>query len=420
MSEKGGNFSPTKIDQREKYSEFLPIRVNMLGRFSLSMGGQVILEDQGQSKKVWNLFAYLIANRHRVLGPTELLDLLCSDERSDDPSKAVKNLVYRLRRILNNSPLPKADYIVQKGGIYRWNEKIPLEVDVDLFQQKWKDAKKLYLDDESSLQNYLEAISLYEGRFLPRFIYEEWTVSLATQYQRIFMECVSSAFTIIEKRKGYEAIIPICERAILMDPFDEEIYTIYIKSLTKLNRQREALNAYEAITDKLYSEMGVNPSKELTHLYKSMLKTLKNVETDLISIKEDLNERRQAEGAYYCEYEIFKDLYRFMMRSVERSGESIYIMLCTLTNENDGILDVEAEHVGKAMEKLKEAISQTLRKGDVFARYSCSQYVVMLPNITCDNSEMVEERIANAYRKQYASKFVKLHFKLQPLISTWE
>lgn len=391
------------------------IRVNMLGSFSLSVDGKVVLEEQGQSKKVWNLLAYLIANRNRSLRPTELPELLCSDERIDDPAKAVKNLIYRLRRLLKSSQLPHEEYIIQKGGIYRWNTEIPLELDIDLFQESWKEAKNAHLNNELALKNYLRAISLYVGKFLPHFVYDEWVQSWASNYQRIFMECVANAFTIIETRKGYESILPICEKAIALDPFDEEIYTIYIKSLSKLNRQREALNAYETITGRLYSKMGVNPSKKLTTLYKSMLKSLKSVETDLVTIKQDLNEQCVLEGAYYCEYEIFKDIYRFIARGVERKGESVLIMLCTLTDNKDATLDLEVEHVEKTMAKLKMVIGDSLRKGDLYARYSCSQYVIMLPDTEIENSELVGQRIVNAYKKQNLTQFVKLHYKIQPL-----
>jgi len=90
--------------------EFLePIRVNMFGTFSFNKEETVLLEDEGKSRKVWNLLAYLLVQRGRKLAPTELPELLCSDDRSDDPLNVVKNLVYRLRKMLAASQFAPKD-----------------------------------------------------------------------------------------------------------------------------------------------------------------------------------------------------------------------------------------------------------------------------------------------------------------------
>jgi len=390
-----------------------PIKVNMLGTFSLSYGGNVLLEDQGRTRKVWNLFAYLIVNRNKQLSPSELPDILCSDERSEDPAKAVKNLVYRLRCTLADSKMPELNYITQKGGVYSWNKDVPIEVDADVFAEKWKAATKAGQDSEEALRLYLDAIDLYNGKFLPRLGYEEWTVNLSVFYHRIFTECIKQVFRILSEKEDYAPLIPVCEKAIALDPCDEDIYIIYITALTKLNKQKEALAAYEVITGKLYNELGINPSKELSELYREILKNIKSVESDLINIKNDLNEKGAIDGTFCTEYEIFKDIYRFIARGVERTGTSVFIMLLTVTDNKDEL--PKAESLKTAMERLKFVIANVLRKGDLFAQYSVSQYVVMLPGTSFENGCMVGDRILSAYKKAGAARNIKLQYKLQPL-----
>lgn len=395
-------------------AELCPIRIDMLGRFALSYDGDVMLEDEGRMHKVWSLLAYLIANHDRKLEPQELPELLCSDERSNDPMRAVKNLVYRLRCLLADSQLPEANYIVQKGGIYGWNSDIPYEIDAELFVNFYKQAEQMDSHNiEGKLDLYLKAIDLYKGKFLPRSAYDEWSVSLSTYYQRIYIEAIRKAYGLMEWNQDFSKMIEICEKAIEIDPYDEDLYIIYIKSLISESRHKDALSAYDSIVNRLYSELGVNPSKELSLLYREIIKTIKSVETDLLAIKADLNEEGAAEGSYYCEYEIFKDIYRFIARGVERTGASIFIMLCTLTDKNDEIPSIE--HLGDAMETLKTVVGRALRKGDLFARYSNSQYVLMLPGTSYENGCMIGERIIGAYKKNRISGRVKLHYKLQPL-----
>lgn len=389
------------------------IKIYMLGKFALEYDGQIMIENEGRIHKVWTLLGYLLTNHNRKLGAHELPELLCGDDRSNEPVKAVKNLVYRLRCLLAESGLPKENYIVQNGGIYGWNNDLNCTIDTDEFTQSYNKAKKLFYDSDKAIEFYLQAISIYKGKFLPHAAYDEWAVNSTIYYHRLFIDCVICLYQLLKKKEAYEPMLPVCEKAINIDTYDEDIYKIYIHCLTKLGRHKEALAAYETITTGLYDELGVNPSKELRSLYRDIIKTLKSVETDLMVIKEDLNEGGHAECSYFCEYEIFKDIYRFIARRVNRTGQSIFIMLCTLTDNQDEL--PSTENLADAMEVLKTSIGKTLRKCDLFSRYSHSQFVVMLPDISYENGCMVGRRIESAYKKNKVSKVVIMHYKLLPL-----
>lgn len=396
-----------------------PIKVNTLGSFSISYEDAILLVGQGRSYKVWNLLAYLIVNRNKSLSPSELMEVLCSEEGIQDPANAVKNLVYRLRCNIAKSKMPPLNYVVQSGGIYSWNNDIPIEVDADLFVNKWKAASSLNVSNDEALLLYLEAIDLYEGRFIPSLEYEEWTVSLSVYYHTIFTECVKQVFRILSDREDYLSIISICEKAIALDPYEEDIYIIYIYALIKMDRQKEAFTQYELIKGILYNELGVNPSEEMCELYKEIIKSINSVELDLKNIRNELNEKSTIDGAFCTEYEIFKEIYRFVSRGLERSGSSVYLMLITL---NDGKkTSSKSASLITAMDKLKTTISSALRKGDLFTQYSRSQFVVMLPGTSLENGFMVGERIVSAYKKSGASRNVDVKYKLQPIDSSlWD
>ncbi|MBN7773389.1 AfsR/SARP family transcriptional regulator [Clostridium aminobutyricum] len=398
---------------KEKLSDVNQLEIYMLGRFALVHEGKVVLEDEGRTHKVWTLLGYLLAHHNRKLGPQELPELLCGDDRSNDPARTVKNLVYRLRCMLADSELPEQNYILQKGGIYGWNIELNYTIDVNEFTNKYQTAVRMHDDPDGALKLYLEALRLYKGKFMPHAAYDEWAVTLTTYYHRVFLDAVFSTYKLLEQKQDFTTMLPICEKAISIDPYEEEVYKIYIHCLTKLGRHKDALSAYEAITSRLYDDMGVNPSKELRSLYREIVKTLKSVETDIMIIKEDLNEGGNVNCCYYCPYEIFKDIYRFIARGVERTGTSFFIMLCTLTDNKDEMPSIQ--YLGEAMENLKFCIGTSLRKSDVFARYSNSQYVIMLPGTSYENGQMVGERILNSYKKNKSSKHVKLHYKLNPL-----
>ena len=67
------------------------------------------------------------------------------------------------------------------------------------------------------------------------------------------------------------------------------------------------------------------------------------------------------------------------------------------------------------MENLKNLMCLNLRRGDVAARCSVSQYIVMLPQANYENACMVMERIVRAFFRQYPHSPAQLRYSVQPL-----
>ncbi|WP_418704264.1 BTAD domain-containing putative transcriptional regulator, partial [Anaerotruncus massiliensis (ex Liu et al. 2021)] len=205
----------------------------------------------------------------------------------------------------------------------------------------------------------------------------------------------------------------IAQKAIIIDQFEERAHITLIDAMIHQGKQQQALSHYNYVTDLFYRELGVSPSEPLRNLYREISKTVNSVETDLQVIKEDLNESNLVKGAYYCEYEVFKNMYRVEARSAARTGQSIFIGLLTVTDMHDGVPEIKL--LGKTMKQLLETIRNSLRKGDIVSRFSATQYVLMLPTVTFENGSMVLDRIVKRFRAEHPSKLVKIHSKLLPL-----
>ena len=63
------------------------------------------------------------------------------------------------------------------------------------------------------------------------------------------------------------------------------------------------------------------------------------------------------------------------------------------TQQND------ASMIEKGMEQLESVLLNNLRKGDVIARWSSNQYVLMLPGLAYEHGEKVMQRIKNAFNQ---------------------
>ena len=53
---------------------------------------------------------------------------------------------------------------------------------------------------------------------------------------------------------------------------------------------------------------------------------------ELGDIKERLKDDDVRGGAFYCSLPSFRDSYRLVSRIIERNGQSVYLMLCSITN----------------------------------------------------------------------------------------
>ena len=389
------------------------IQVKMLGQFSIRCGDVAFSDTVGRTKQVWMLLEYLILNRKREVSQEELISILWETGNSENPSNALKNLVYRLRTMLAQSDLPSLDYILYKRGAYSWNSEIPCQVDVEFLEEYWSQAEKPEASEEERLEACWKAIELYEGRFLPKSSYEQWVASLSSYYHQIYLNSIWVICPLLESRRRYKQIVQICRKAVAIDEYEETLYEILINALIQLGDHKEALKQYEHITDKLYRDLAVNPTCRIRDLYRQIISAIKGVERDILVIKEDLQETDQAMGAYFCEYEVFKSMYQVMARRVQRTGQSGYILLFTLTDTENEI--PQPKVLNRAIGLLQTAIGDSLRKGDIYARFSNSQYVVMLTSINYENCEVVSRRIETRFYLLMRNKKVLLHKKMHPM-----
>ena len=208
-------------------------------------------------------------------------------------------------------------------------------------------------------------------------------------------------------------MISLCRKASAIDPYDEFIHCQMIKALMAEGSQQAAMRHYEFVTELFYSQLAVNPTEELTALYKEIAKTTNCKEVDLGVIKEGLNEKEKKNLAFYCEYEFFKDIYRLEARSASRNGRAVHVALITILGSNGNDLPKKAQNM--AMERLMDMIASNLRRGDVFTRYSLSQYLIMLPSANFENGNAVVLRIIKAFKQRYPKMHVDLRYRLLPL-----
>ena len=98
---------------------------------------------------------------------------------------------------------------------------------------------------------------------------------------------------------------------------------------------------------------------------------------------------------------------------MERSGQSIFVALFTVSSVSGGSLSHDKNE--QMMDILNDVLIGCLRRGDVVARYSPSQYIVMLPTVTYENSDIIIKRVRKAFGEMYKGSVVTLECKVTPI-----
>ena len=107
-------------------------------------------------------------------------------------------------------------------------------------------------------------------------------------------------------------------------------------------------------------------------------------------------------GAFYCSLPSFRDTYRLVSRIIERNGQSVYLMLCSITNGKGMPMD-KPDKLEVLSSELQNTIQQCLRKGDSFTKYSPSQFLILLVGTNKENCSMIFDRIQRYFSREHKS-----------------
>ncbi|MBQ8787330.1 MAG: diguanylate cyclase [Oscillospiraceae bacterium] len=131
-------------------------------------------------------------------------------------------------------------------------------------------------------------------------------------------------------------------------------------------------------------------------------------QVDLVHLREIMGRADSGKGAYLMDYDNFHHVYNFIRRFVERNNHDVSTVLFTAVSNNGS--EPEIEEIETALELLEKAIYTSLRRVDVSTRYSSKQLIVILMDANTQNSEMVAQRIIDAFSQLYTNDKIRLEY----------
>lgn len=383
------------------------LQVQMLGQFTLRYGDRTISDSDDRSRRVWSLLAYMLYNHGRSFAQEELIHLYWSNgEKSADPGNALKSIFHRIRTALDKlQPGLGRLLIRRKAGRYFWNNVMPLSLDIEDFEA--------HFHDDVRLAEYQAALALYAGDPLPRMTDEIWTIPIVAYYHSLYTRAAAGAIELLEKQERTVEAVALCRRAIHIEPYQEDLYEHLMRGLLRTGDMKGAMSVYEEMSEQLFAHFGVMPSETLRTLYRQATRTVNDRTLTMDEVCSQLEEPAPHGGAMVCEYDFFKILYRSEVRSIARNGHSANICLLSVSGKDGEML--ARRSLDPAMNNLQVLVQNNLRRGDVIARCSISQYIILLPQANYENSRMVADRLVSAFYRRYPHSPARLRYTVQPL-----
>lgn len=396
------------------------LTVNTLGKFQIVNGKIKLDSDSIHSDMLVKLLVYLMIHREHSVGIQELTDALWQEDETENPAGALKNLVYRLRTILKKV-FGEQDYILTSRGAYYWNKDIELTVDAEAFE-KYCTAARNASDRSHKIKSYEKGIQIYKGDFMPQLYDRHWAVTLTTYYHSMFLSAVKELAGLYMEEGQFDLMEKLCTNALTYDNVDEQLHCYIVISLIRQNKQKLAMEYYEKAAKILYEELGIRNSVKLKEVYKELLQMNGGEQKEGIeNIHRDMIETESPEGAFLCSYQVFKEIYRLEARKISRLKESEYVLLLTVDIKGkSGDKDEQLKRylVNQAMNQVERILEEALRIGDVAARYSDVQFVVLLPTCTYESCQLVIDRILTKFEQKNKNKNISVQTDLEEVTTT--
>lgn len=370
----------------------------MLGSFSY--GDTEIALKAG--KKALSFLQYLIVNHDRSISSDELIDRFWAGDNSRSPSNSLRNMLFKVRNLLEDIFPEKKDLLQTFPGYYAWNKEISIKLDTEQFEAACLKARRTSGEDQLPL--FLNAISLYKGDFLVSND-SEWALVLRQYYRTLYLDVCKAALPLLYKNEEWMELLGICRQAYRID-FAMEDFTVYqMRALIALGQPEQAIEVYEVFRERMLQEFEIVPSDQIEQLY-TLAANLRKKDVNVSDIFKLVCRDAEEQTAFFCTFEVFQNIVTLEKRHLVRSGESAALVIINLGTQSALATDVR---------RLERILLEGLRTGDPVARLEAGSYILMLPGASTEDAQMVMGRIDYKFHSTYRYSKAKLNYQIESL-----
>lgn len=204
-------------------------------------------------KKADALFYYLLLVKKTTRD--HLVNLFWADSDENVAKKNLRNAIYIIKKTLGVEV-----FLSPQRSMIELNSEIELELDIDVF----------ILETETSVDVY--SGPLIEGMNIKGCEnYDNWLINQRQYYETLYIQKTLNISHKLFDKQAYKQVEKYCIKLIKIDPFDESIYRMLMKSYFESGRYDKSIALYDELVTLLDDELSISPDELTLEIYEKII-----------------------------------------------------------------------------------------------------------------------------------------------------
>lgn len=235
------------------------IVVHTLGKFSVRVNGRVLQQSDWQRKKARDVFKLLLIQYRRAVPAEQIIETIWGDT-SADAIGSLRNAVSFIRTALEPhlSRKEPSTYLKNIDGAYILDLGLQAWIDTHAFNSAIEKAEQTP-DAHKRFALWEEAITLYEGDFLPEETLAEWTCFMRDSLRDTYIRALLGMARYSAEHNNNSKAIDLLRTILSTDKTHEEAYKVMITIAKNSGNANELQRVIEQCKSAFTSEYGSEP-----------------------------------------------------------------------------------------------------------------------------------------------------------------
>jgi DNA-binding SARP family transcriptional activator len=246
------------------------LRITLFGKFDVRCDDQVL--EGLDTRKVQELFCYLLLNRDQPHPREALASLLWDEDQTDQPVRCLRKTLWQLRTALDARDEALSDHVlVVEPEWIQLNPGADLWLDVVAFEGAYASAQGVRGKDldRGQIQLLQTAVDLYRGG-LQESWYHDWYLYERERLQHLHLILLDKLMDYCEARGEFEAGLVYGALILRCETARERTHRRLMRLFYASGDRTAALRQYERCVVALKEELGVEPAKRTVALYQQI------------------------------------------------------------------------------------------------------------------------------------------------------
>src|SRR5829696_9089375 len=203
------------------------LEIKLFGEFQVWRDGELVGSEEWNRQKTRSLLKLLLTRPGYAFSKDEIVEALWPGVAPRSAEHSLRTTMGLLRRALEPELKRGSEsrYVLGKRPGYAFDERADCRVDAWDFEEHRKRAEAALRmeDSEAAIGEYRAALDLVRGEYLEEEPYEEWAMQARLRWRDRHLSVLSGLAECLALKGNYTEAIGLCERALVIDRFGEEV-----------------------------------------------------------------------------------------------------------------------------------------------------------------------------------------------------